>query len=619
VDTGLAELLRLLLASGAMLWLPGLAWQAWLPPRGRDWAERAADGLALSLSFWALLALAGFYLGLSAAPEGLRIGLAALAVIAAAGFWFRRVSKPWSAPGFGMLAALAAGGIAWRLFQARGLALPPWVDPLHHGLIVRAVLESGGLPANLSPYLPVPFYYHFSFHITAAGVTALSGLPVEQVLLGFGQVLNGLVGLAVYRLSAAVWRDRRGAALAALLAVFFAYMPGYYLSWGRYTLLAGLLVLGPGLAAVWETTNGPGRAEAAARLALLAAGSLLSHYLTAGLLALGAAAAGISLLAEQLRARAFRWKAFAGLVGGGLAGVLLGLPWLLRVLSFSRPWLRVSAAGLGEGFPEVTGDYIGYLGQLLGPEYQWALWALGLAGLLLALWRGQGRWLAGWGAVIALLCLPRGLRLGPFSPHHYVMVLFLPASVLGGYALVSLIDRLPARAGVWKRALAALLALIAGAAGMYFTRNVVNPVTRLADQADLQALDWIQVSTPADARFLINTTYWQDGWYRGVDGGAWILTRTGRRVIQPPPFFAFGDEDYVRQVTDQAKRASQLTGCDQAFWDLVREAGITHVYVHDGRGSLTARALRRCGGLIPVYAVDGVSLFEVVGDFARQD
>jgi len=133
--------------------------------------------------------------------------------------------------------------IAWRLYQAVELVLPPWVDSLHHVLIVRKIIETGGLPIDLSPYLPVPFYYHFAFHSFTAEFSVLSQLSPDQAVLILGQMLNAAIGLSVYTLGRALFKDWRPAVLAGLLTAFFTQMPAYYLTWGRYTLLTGLVIM----------------------------------------------------------------------------------------------------------------------------------------------------------------------------------------------------------------------------------------------------------------------------------------------------------------------------------------------------------------------------------------
>ena len=117
----------------------------------------------------------------------------------------------------------------------------------------------------------------------------------------FGQFLNAFVSLAMYRLGMTLWNDRRRAVIAMLLTGFVFQMPGYYLTWGRYTLLTGLGIMILGMAAALDVIRSsndrfPHDREAAARLTVYVAGVLITHYFAAGLLALFFAA----LVLEQI-------------------------------------------------------------------------------------------------------------------------------------------------------------------------------------------------------------------------------------------------------------------------------------------------------------------------------
>jgi hypothetical protein len=150
--------------------------------------------------------------------------------------------------------------------------------------------------------------------------------------------------------------------------------------------------------------------------------------------------------------------------------------------------------------------------------------------------------------------------------------------------------------------------------GVQETRNVLNPVTVFTTQADIAAMDWIRSSTDEDAVFLINTTPWLNSTYRGVDGGYWILPLTGRRTLLPPAMFVYSARDDVLQINDWAVRARALTTCDEAFWALIREAEVTHIYLGSTPGSLLPSGLRECDGLSLAYQLDGVWIFIMVSE-----
>ena len=261
-----------------MLVLPGYALIAWWPEPPKDLPQRLALAVGLSFSLSALAALACFAINLGPSPE------AECSLFMRS--WGRR---PWrgrlvnrTVPRRDNRATvylvLFGALVAWRFFQVRGLAFPPWVDAPHHVLIIRKIMETGILPADLNPYLPVPFYYHFGFHVVTALFAGISGLPLEKAALAMGQILNAAISLSVYSLGRVVWSDPRRAGVAALLSGLVSQMPAYYATWGRYTLISGLVLLPLAMAALLETRGAGRDKRKIVLLMILLAGTVLAHY-----------------------------------------------------------------------------------------------------------------------------------------------------------------------------------------------------------------------------------------------------------------------------------------------------------------------------------------------------
>lgn len=607
------QALRMIAAGAIVLFLPGYAWLAWFPRARSDPFQRLADACGLSLALTALAGLATFVLGIHLNAGWLAGIYLLLAGVAAAAYLRRKLAvrfTRWSAAALAGMALL----ISWRLYQARGLAFTPWVDPLHHTLIVRKIIEAGGIPASLAPYLQVPLYYHFGFHAITAAFAVVGNLAADTAVLIMGQTLSALIAAAVYRLGMAVWGDFRRAGLAALLVGFFSQMPAYYLSWGRYTLATSLMLLPLAMAAAIDVARSPRRRESVARLAILTAGTILTHYLAAILLALFLGILAAYLLMRDLRLRRADRETWIALLSGPTLGLVMASPWVLRVWRYSRSQFSLGAVLPGEAGSAVTPDYVKYIGYLLGPRQNYVLLALAALGLALALrWRLPGRAVALWGLVAALLTIPWGLRLGPFQPHHFAILLFLPAVLLASHLLVSITELISSYTRpVAEWAALGILTIGLGAWGLKATADVVNPVTILGTQADRQALEWIAAHTPADARFYINTAFWQNGVYRGVDGAAWLLPITGRWSLALPPIFAWGDSAEVAQINRWDELASQVSGCNQTFWDIVAQARLDYVYVREGTGSLQPQGLRGCPRLEMVYQRDGVYIYRIL-------
>ena len=224
-----------------VLVLPGAVWLLWARPARIDALEWLAEAIAGSLSLTALAGLLFALLGISlngfgvaALTGGLLLGWIAVRLWQGGRLRLRARTLLL----LGALLALAA----WRFYQARSLVLPAWVDSVHHTLLVRLILERGGVPGDWMPYLTAQMFYHFGFHVSAALFSFFSSMEPAQTLLVLGQVLNALVAAAVYRLGKAIWGSTARAAVAGLLVGFVFQMPAYYVSWGRYPLLAGMAV-----------------------------------------------------------------------------------------------------------------------------------------------------------------------------------------------------------------------------------------------------------------------------------------------------------------------------------------------------------------------------------------
>lgn len=626
--------LRIPLAAGIVLLLPGAALLAWLrrdsagAPR-RDPVAWLAEAAALSC---ALTALVGLWLFVA----GLRLGAAAVVGLYAACLlaWILAQTKhgirwptrrAWLA-GFFTLALLCAF-TAWRLYQARSLSLPAWTDSVQHVLVVRKIFEYGGVPADLTPYLAVPFYYHYGFHLIAALLAFWSGLAPDRTVLWFGQLINALVALSAYRAALTfqerdTHRPRRfpvGPLLVALLVEFVFQMPAYYLTWGRYTLLTGLILLGPALAAVMDMWHDPRGVSTWLRLALLVAGAALVHYFVLLLIGLFFGVMGLFWIARSVRAFLRRapldWALLLRLVSAALAGLLLALPWILRVYVYGRQDATlqvVSPLDQTEALAKGAADYLQYLVYLLGPRRNQILLALSGAGLLFALRRVSLRILAVWTFFLILLTLPWGLRLGPFRPDHFAIVLFFPAALLFSALLVDGAAALGKVSRPW--AGGASLALLSGMLvlwGARETRDILNASTVFVTPADVAALNWINLHTPATARFYINSAPWQANIYRGLDGGYWLLPYTGRASLVPPIPYVYGTPEFIAQIDGWAARTGKIKTCSTEFWALSREAHLSYVYLRQGTGSLQPAALLGCAGARLVYHQDGVYIFAI--------
>ena len=605
-----------LLACIALL-IPGLAWWSLFGKRDQDPLISLAQVIGASVAIVALLAEGIFFLGGHFSWAGILTLLILFTGLAVVGVRRRELRIPkghFLTLGIGL--GLFGLTITWRLYQARNLLLPNWVDSQHHFLIIRTILEKGGLPADLSPYLEGPFYYHYGFHILTALFTGLSGLELAQAMLILGQLLNASISLSVYALGKNLWEDWRPAAAAALLTSFATRMPAYYLSWGRYTLTTGMLLLPLAMGLAITQLKKDHRRSGALTLSLITAGVLLSHYFTGALLAVFLTVLGIITLIEHRQALKTAIQPLLRLALHAGLGLFLAAPWLWRVVRFSSARTGVTSnlpASL-EGLFNSNGNG-GYIWQLLGPMSNYVLLLLAMIGLILALFISRKRLaFALWSLLLAVMTLPWSFTVAPFRPDHFAIILFLPMVLWTGFLFWQLGRWLAGRLGRRWVASALILLLIAGLIAWSFTfsKDIVNPVTVLVTEDDLTALAWVRENTPTDTRFFINTTHWLNGAYRGTDGGGWLLPYTGRWALVPTVFYGFSDDaGYKTQLREWGERASSITTCDVAFWDLVAEADLDWIYLREGVGSLQSEGLIGCARVEEVYVGGKVQIYAI--------
>ncbi|MBC8163225.1 MAG: hypothetical protein H7Z42_18610, partial [Roseiflexaceae bacterium] len=537
-----------------------------------------------------------------------------------------------------------------RLYQVRELALPAWVDSVHHALLVRVAIEQGGAPLSLLPYLPVEqLPYHWGYHVLSAASAQIAQVGLPEAMLWQGQALNALHVLACAALAARLWRSPWAGLIAGLVVGTFSIMPAYYASWGRYTQLTGLLLLPP-LAICWGALLATRRPRHAVEVALLLAGLNLVHFRVL-ILALALLAVQMLLYLLQpffhreereeregkffLSYSVFSRSALILPICAAAGAMLLTAPWLWllvqRRLAPIAAGTQSLASGDAYGALSLGLLWAGHNRTLFALALLGALWGLGRRSspaLALVLWAGtmltlanpqlltyllplaaaplavsmitRGRPLLALLAVPLLLCNPLLITLNSswlITNDIVVISLFVPASALIGYLAVqagaALQVRLPARLaalGPRPLAAAAVFATLALAAwGAYDMREVINTDTVLAFESDRAALAWIDNNTPADARFLIGAAPWLSTG-RGVDGGWWITPLTGRWMSTPPVLYDFGAAPYVAETAarNRAVIDAAASGRADEIEALIVRDRISHIYLSSRSGALAS-------------------------------
>ncbi|HSF81761.1 MAG TPA: hypothetical protein VLA49_11035 [Anaerolineales bacterium] len=620
----------LLIPLGLVLFLPGWLLLDWSGLASRfDAGERAALSLGLSLS---LIPLVMSWTSLLHLPWNRTGLLFVCGVLSALAFWRLRgrMNRRWfSSPG---QQSLALAGILLltlfvRMAMVRDLAAPPWVDSVHHATLTRLILEQGVYPSSYSPYIEIDSpSYHAGYHSLLASFLWLSSLQLERGMLVFGQVLNALAILAVYLLATSLSRDSTTAVFAALIAGLFTPMPAYYTSWGRYTQLAGLLVLPAVIilltrlfeASLLESNSDslPTKRKLVILAGISISGLILVHYRVAAFAACLLAADLLTRLpayfrrhpSETLAETPIKTKLIPGIAWpavAGFLGLLMVSPWLYEAFttlllpkwnawSPGRPalfagftWTYLNTAW---GKPAMLLAALGFVAALLRRQrlpYTLLIWVAALFTL----------------ANLGSLGLPGNAFVNNISVE---IMLFMPLSLLGGYflsQLVVLFQRFtppnwhrPAMAAGWLAG--SLTALFAAQALL----PILNPITFLYRAADRPALEWIAANVPETETVLINPYAWGYGLYAGNDGGYWIAPLAGRPTMPPPVLYGLdNNQERVRGINQFSQKVIESGSDPAALYDLMLADDLRYLYIGARGGPLSVPALLENPFFEPLY------------------
>ncbi len=552
-----------------LLMLPGWALLASLgPARHMSWGERSGLAAGIGLALLPLLVLwtdvAGLHLGALYAWLPAGAGLAFVAwrarrwrprqSVQALRGWARSQAL-WPDLALILLLALIVGT---RLLVVRTVEVPLWGDGYQHTMIVQLLVDHRGLFDSWQPYSAIDrFTYHFGFHSTGAGFHWITGLPIPQSVLWTGQLLNALAVLALYPLAVRISGSRWGGVASVLVAGLLSPMPSEYANWGRYTQLAGQVILPTAAWLTWELVETAGRRWRLALLVALVAGGLaLTHYRVLAFYAVFV----VALLPFCLGRKTWR-ETLLRMSTGALGAAILFLPWLLHTFEGAAiQMLGHQLTTLPAQISSVTreNNAVGSLRRYLAP----ALWMA----LPLSLAWGAWRRLRGplvvvaWSALMVLAANPAWLGLpgtGAISNFAIVIAAYIPAALLTGFLAAEAISRLP------RQDLAqALIAVLALAAGLWGAQERLRDVEvakyAYVSRPDVRAANWIQENTAADARFLVNAAPAYGGTsIVGADGGWWLPLLARRQNTVPPLNYAteLGSNSALRQQIEEVAQA----------------------------------------------------------------
>jgi hypothetical protein len=562
--------------------------------------------------------------------------------------WKKHLMRiPWaawfSAPHLAFL-FLAALIVFTRFWAVRNLDAPMWGDSYQHTLIAKLIVENGGLFSSWQPYADLDsFTYHFGFHSLAAAFHRLTGFDLPQAILWTGQLLNVLAVLALYPLAVRIGRSPWAGVLAVVLAGLFSPMPMTYVNWGRYTQLAGQVILPAVVLLSWaafpkQSKNG----RLLLLCAVLMAGLALTHYRVLILAVLFFPTLFLMEGLQKKKTLAYtRSLAWVGGVGG-----LLFLPWFIhvfggRVMGIFTQHITTDPRTAPQSIVEYNqiGDVFAYLPAwmwlLLPVSFGWLMWRRRKDAAVTGLW-----WL-----IILLAANPQWLDLpgaGVLSSFTVFIAAYIPAALLTGAAGGDLIEYLRAvpmeergmegteeqgRLPLFNIAVSAILILTISLAGMRGVRQRLGDVQiashSMVTRPDVRAAEWIRENTPEDALFLVNSFFAYGGSVVvGSDGGWWLPLLAERRTTLPPLNYGLERDPWpgYRQWVNSLALDVRDKGLQHVdVLASLEGRKITHIYIgqqhgrvnYSGPDFLDPELLLNSPDYSLVYHQDRVMIFEV--------
>ncbi len=601
-----ALLIPFLLLPGVLLLLRATRWLRWDP---LAWVGTAlALGTAVWPIIWYLFSLIGGRFTGGLLWVLFLLGWGTVIVL----FWQKKVVlrdlfSRWRWQHTALLFILLVG-LAVRLLAVRDINVPPWVDASRHALITAVMVENGRTLLNYEPFLPVyRFPYHFGFHTLSASLMLMGNWPLEQLLLYMGQLLNGLLPLTVFAGTWLMTRRRNGALIAAFLVAIPLFFPAYYATWGRFTQLTALLIMPVLLAMTWLLIRGAKRWRTLWWVvALLAVGVFLVHF---------------RVFIFYVPFVALLWLISWGRNGRYLLATTLlsGAILLPRIYALNEQTEPVKS--LGYNLPNYNAFPAGYYQAGWDRLFIWLAGGLFVLVIIALIRKRVWGWLplllALWVASLFLILAGDYLHLPSTSIvnlNSMYITLFLPLALYLGV----LLDRVWGWAQQRNALIRAGAYLLAGglitAVSLFGIRqqiSILNPTTLLVWPQDLAALRWLDENVPDDAQFAANSWLWLGNTYAGADGGAWIVPLTQRNSTIPPADYnydrAFGDE--INAFNATATAVTDWADPTNIAW--LKEQGVTHIFIGAKGGFMDPALLLKTQKVTPLYAQDGVFIFEI--------
>ena len=529
-----------------------------------------------------------------------------------------------------------------RFWVIRSITLPLWGDSYQHTMISQLMIHNGGLFTSWQPYAALEtFTYHFGFHSLTAIFQWITNVSAAQSVLITGQILNGLAIIALFPVAFLLKKNPWSGIITILFAGLIFSMPMFYVNWGRYTQLTGLILLATFTFFIWSIakTKSSDKIHILISVVVLAA-LALSHYRV-----LIFAVLLMPVLLLTYSKEYGLWNIFKRFFIISLGAFLLFLPWFINLFSgllFNIVEYQAKNPPPNQGISNQTTIGIGNLFEFL-PVLLWILMPV-LIGW--ALWRRSKAVaiIAFWWFIVFLAANPQWFNLPGediISSFTVLIAIYFPASLILGEAGGWLAGKWAIPEGkkadnepykYYKSSRFALLAisiLLLGTWGAIQHRNTLKPNKfSLTTRPDERAAKWIQENMPQESSFLINSFFAYNGsLIVGADGGWWLPLLAEREITVPP--LNYGSEkgpfpNYQRWINELTATIQQKGINNPQVLKMLADRNITNIYVGQRQGEvntnlplLNIEELLSSSHYQPIFHQDRVWIFEI--DFASKD
>ena len=663
--------LGLLIVGLILVAVPGWAASTWLfPPwNSINWISKLGLAIGIGLAFYPVIFLWSDTIGIQLGDFfALLIPFTGLIFIIfrnledfrARGFSLKsKFSKPdivsekentwskvnWAAilPDFVFLVVIALV-VFTRFWPIRILDAPMWGDSYQHTMITQLLADNGGLFSSWEPYADLEsFTYHFGFHSLAAVFHWLTNMSVIQSTLWVGQLINIFAIIALYPLAVIIGKNKWAGVFAILIAGLISPMPMYYVNWGRYTQLAGQVILPAIIVIVWLNLDSKqARTSWNSLIWVGLAGLSLTHYRVTLFTPLFYIAYFLFNF-HDMGARDLIKRILLHLIGV----VILVIPWILRIFEGTLPEIFGTQISTVVSESSQTSQAVNSIGNIADylPVYVWILVFLSI---IWVIWQRnkKSNILILWWLMILLAANPNWLRLpgtGILTNFAVFIAAYIPASLIIACGAVGVLSKVKIirsnerieipKEGIEKNnryylIWSVLLSFIVIVISLWYVLPRVRAVQpaehALLTRPDIRAGTWIVQNLPTDSNLLVNSFFAYGGTLVvGSDGGWWLPITTNRGTSQPP--LTYGSErgiipDYVAYTNDLVALIQEYGISHPNVLNELREREFTHIYIGQQQGQVNANSppMLNPNELLDepyfklIYNEDRVWIFEII-------